>query len=395
MKKKFKKLLLICVMLILVPTVVYAATTKEELDKAKQQEEELNRRLKAVQSTLDTLKSDIADTKEYIAKLDEQMEIIVQNIVDLNEKIDIKNDEIAVTTLHLQNAQETEAQQYDAMKLRIKYMYENNNESVFDLVLNSSNVSEFLNKAEYVSKITEYDRQKLEEYIAIKESIEEDKRQLEIEEEELEDYKADMEGEQQAVQLILDEKQRDMEKLEADQKAYINKQKEIQKDIDALDALIAQLTAKYSEEQLKKANAVATQKALFAKELLLWPCPSSHRITSNFSLNRLDPVSKNYYSAHKGTDIAASTGTPIVAAAAGLVTAAGYSASMGNYIVISHGDGITTRYYHNSKLAVGVGTAVTAGQVISYAGSTGNSTGPHLHFEVRINNTPYDPMQFY
>ena len=78
MNKKFKKLLLICAMLILVPTVVYAATTKEELDKAKQQEEELNRRLKAVQSTLDTLKSDIADTKEYIAKLDEQMEIIVK-----------------------------------------------------------------------------------------------------------------------------------------------------------------------------------------------------------------------------------------------------------------------------------------------------------------------------
>jgi murein DD-endopeptidase MepM/ murein hydrolase activator NlpD len=106
-------------------------------------------------------------------------------------------------------------------------------------------------------------------------------------------------------------------------------------------------------------------------------------------------VTESYYAAHKGTDIAAVTGTPVVAAAAGLVTAAGYSSSMGNYVVIAHGDGITTRYYHNSSLAVSAGQSVAGGQVISYVGSTGQVTGPHLHFEVRINDVAVDAMQFF
>lgn len=384
-----------CMLLVLMPAVVYAGSTKEELDNAQNQEKEIEKKLEAVQATIDSLKKEIASTEEYIAGLDREMDGITQDIIDLNGKIDLKNDEIAETTKELEQAVITEEEQYEAMKLRIKYMYENSNESYFDLLLTATSVSELLNRSEYVSNIYEYDRNKLNEYIAVKESIAAFKLKLEQEEQELQDYKTELEGEQQAVELLLNAKTEEMNNLQADTKAYEAKQKELEEDRNALDALITKLTNQYNAEQLAKANAVATQGALYSNSLLIWPCPSSYVISSHFSPNRVDPVTGSYSSPHKGTDIAAPTGTPVIASATGLVTAAGSSASMGNYVVISHGDGITTRYYHNSSLAVSAGQSVKAGQVISYVGSTGWSTGPHLHFEVRINDTPVDPMQFF
>lgn len=388
----------ICIAIMTLPGVVYASnvgTTKGELDKAQSQEKEKQKELEAVQATIDSLKGDIADTEEYIDKLDEEVNSIAEDIKDLNVKIDEKNSEIDETTKRLEEAQITEREQYEAMKLRIKYMYENNDATYFSMMVSSGSISDLLNQAEYVNKISEYDRDKLDEYIATKEQIAADKLQLEKEEEELQDYKVEMESHQEAVQLVLDAKNVEMEKLMQDKKKYTQKQKELEQDLQKLDALITKLTNQYNAEQLAKANAVATQANLYSGNLLLWPCPSSYTITSHFSPNRLDPVTGSYYSAHKGTDIGAPTGTPVVAAAAGLVSAAGYSASMGNYVVIAHGDGITTRYYHNSSLAVSAGQAVAGGQVISYVGSTGWSTGPHLHFEVRINDVAVDAMQFF
>lgn len=396
-----KLIAVLCIILALAPAAVYASntgttgsSTKGEIDKAETQERELQQQLAAVQATIDTLKNDIHDANEYLAKLDEQLDLITTRILDLNQQIDKKNEEIAVTTGELQEAQLQQEEQYAGMKLRIKYMYENSRVSYFDLLLASSGISDILHQAEYFTAITSYDRNKLEEYIEIKNRIAAYKVQLEEEERDLESLKMKAEGEQKAVELLVTAKNQEMKELELDKKAYEAKQKEIETDIQKLDDLIDRLTKQYNAEQLAKANAVATQSNLYSGKLLLWPCPSSNRITSHFSPNRLDPV-LGYVRAHKGTDIGAPTGTPVIAAASGLVTAAGYSDSMGNYVVISHGDGITTRYYHNSSLVVSAGQAVTAGQVISYVGATGWVTGPHLHFEVRINDEAVDPMQFY
>ncbi len=396
-----KIIMVLCIILVLMPTMVYASNTgtkggntKDEIDKAETQEKELKQQLDAVQATIDALKSDIDDANEYLNRLDKELETITKNILDLNQKIDKKNEEIVITTGELQDAQNQQEQQYQSMKLRIKYMYENSRVSYLDAFMAASSLSDILHQAEYFSQITKYDRNKLEEYIDIKNRIAAYKVQLEEEERDLEDLKRKAEGEQKAVELLFAAKNQEMKDMEKDKKAYEAKQKEIEEDIKKLDNLIANLTKQYNAEQLAKANAVATQGNLYSGKLLIWPCPSSNRVTSHFSPNRLDPV-LGYVRAHKGTDIGASTGTPVVAAASGLVTAAGYSDSMGNYVVISHGDGITTRYYHNSSLAVSAGQAVTAGQVISYVGATGWVTGPHLHFEVRINDEAVDAMQFY
>lgn len=390
-----KILIILCAALVMVPATVYASAVKDKLDDAKQKEKELQQRLKAVQASIEQIKQDITTAQEYIQQLDDQMTALTDDIIATNDKIDKKNDEIQITTKNLENAQKREEEQYEAMKLRIKYMYENSSESFMDVLFSASSISELLNRAEYVSKVTKYDREKLDEFIEIKESIDAFKTQLETEEAELEDYKADLECQQEGVEILLEAKNEEVDKLEADKKAYALTKEEIDKDLASLDNTISLLTAQYNAEQLAKANAKASQTALYSKSLLVWPLPGHFMISSHFSGNRLDPVTQSYYAAHKGTDIPAPTGTPVIAAAAGLVTAAGYSSSMGNYVVIAHGDGITTRYYHNSSLAVSAGQAVAGGQVISYVGSTGQSTGPHLHFEVRVNEVAVDAMQFF
>lgn len=375
---------------------VYASTTLDSLNSSKEKEKELEQRLESVNRNLKQLQAQKQDIQSYMNELDRQMEQLAQKIADIQAAIDAKTMEIMVAEAELRDAQQAEIDQYEAMKLRIQFMYEHGEEDYLSVLFSAESLPDLLNKAEYVNKITEYDRNMLDSYIAITEQIAQAKDQLEADKAEVQSLKVEAELELETVNAYLAEKEVQMEALMANEQSYKDQQAKIEEDKAALEETIAALEKQYEDEQrLLMANATATVEALYAKQLLLWPCPGVYRITSHFQYNRLDPVTGAYYADHKGTDIGASTGTPVIAAAAGIVSAAGNSISMGNYVVISHGDGITTRYYHNSKLAVSQGDVVTAGQTISYVGSTGWSTGPHLHFEVRVNGTPVDPMQFY
>lgn len=396
MKRCLKRMsLLLVIGMLLMPCVVaMAASTKDQLDDAKKKEQEMEKRLKDVKNKISGLKSNMSSLESYIKELDAEMASLSEEIEKLNEDIDKKNEEISDTKVELDDAKATEKHQYESMKLRIQFMYEHNEEGYLEILFSSENLADALNKAEYVQKISEYDRKMLELYVATKEKVAATLARLEAEEKELQDLKLEVQNSLDAAQLLMDAKNEEMNQLQASKADLEKQQKEYQASINELDALVAKLTAQYNAEQLAKANAVATRENLYAKKLLIWPAPGITRITSNFNPTRLDPV-LGYVREHKGTDIGAPTGTPIVAAASGLVTAAGYSSSMGNYVIIAHGDGITTRYYHNSRLAVSAGQAVKAGQVISYSGATGWVTGPHLHFEVRINEVAVDAMQFY
>ena len=396
MKLLLKKMSLFMVVgMLLMPCVVaFASSTKDQLDDAKKKEQEMEQRLKDVKKKISGLKSNMSSLEAYIKELDKEMEELSIEIVDLNVKIEDKNLEIDDTKKELDEAKATEKRQYESMKLRIQFMYEHNDEGYLDIIFSSDNLADALNKAEYVQKISEYDRKMLELYVQIKQQVTDTLAKLEREEKELQDLKLEVQNSLDAVELLVEAKNEEMKELESSKASYEKQQKDYEASIKELDALVEKLTAQYNAEQLAKANAVATQANLYAKKLLIWPAPGVTRITSRFNPNRLDPV-LGYVRAHKGTDIGTPTGTPIVAAASGLVTAAGSNSSMGNYVIIAHGDGITTRYYHNSRLAVSAGQAVKAGQVISYSGATGWVTGPHLHFEVRINEVAVDPMQFY
>src|SRR5574344_1970265 len=148
------------------------------------------------------------------------------------------------------------------------------------------------------------------------------------------------------------------------------------------------------QEIERRANSGSDYTYQYDGRQLQWPAPASRRITSPFGY-RIDPIYK-IYKLHNGVDIGAGYGTNIVAAESGTVIAAsyGYNSGYGNYIMINHGNGLTTRYAHCSSLNVTVGQNVSRGQVIGAIGSTGNSTGPHLHFEVRINGKCNKHMEY-
>ena len=193
----------------------------------------------------------------------------------------------------------------------------------------------------------------------------------------------------------MEEKQQQLTAQSDEKRELIAKEEE---NIEAAKERLAQIEA---EEEATRREIAAKQRAaesssnppvVYNASGMVWPVPSCHTVTSEFKM-RLHPVT-GVYKLHTGMDIGCGTGTPVVAAQAGTVITATYNTAYGNYIVINHGNGVSTLYAHNSKLLVSVGQKVTQGQQISKSGNTGYSTGPHMHFEVLVNGNPQNPRNY-
>ena len=353
-------------------------------------------KIKDIKSDISDVKKKISDLKNsksnletYISKLDTEANDLAKQIDRLNGDIAAKKEEITAAEGELEEAVETAAQQYEDMKKRIQYLYENGNPSYLELLLTSESMADFLNKSSYAEQMTAYDRNMLEEYIAQKQAVEEKKKELESEKEELDAMAGAASEQKKTVDALIKTKtaqiqsyqdQIDSENSNAEEyKADLAKQ---QKLLDQIEQQIAAAAA---------ANAQASDGDGGASGFV-WPCPSSRRITSGFG-NRAQPTA-GASTNHKGIDIGASYGASIVAAASGRVTTAAYSSSAGNYIVISHGNSLSTVYMHCSALYVSAGQTVSAGQAIAAVGSTGYFTGNHLHFGVIKNGSYVNPTAY-
>ena len=370
---------------------------KTELNEAQDRKTELEEELEKTEDTLKNLETLKGNTAAYVRELDESLSAVSDELEALNGSIAEKEGQIETTKGELEQAKETEKKQYESMKLRIKYMYERGDTSYVELFMESESLSELLNKAEYISKISEYDRQMLDQYAATKDEIAADEARLETEHAELLDLKEQTEIKQASVEQLLSAKQAELRSYESQIAEAENQLSEYEKDLEAQEAAIRQI-----EEEIKRQEKEARRKAEAAgqsyvtKDIgdihFIWPCPASSRITSGFG-GRSSPT-EGASSNHQGIDIGAPTGSDILAAAEGDVVVSTYSSSAGNYVMINHGGGVYTVYMHASKLLVSVGEHVSQGQVIAKVGSTGYSTGPHLHFGVRLNGTYVDPRSY-
>ena len=394
-KKRIAAILLsgLCCLLLVFP----ALATKSGLEDAKKKKNALEEEMKRAEATVRNLEGLKGDAVAYVKKLDASLEAITDELAQLDRDISAKEEQISATRLELQAAEETEASQYESMKLRIKYMYEKGDSSYVDLLMESRSLSELLNKAEYIGKISEYDREKLDEYVATKVQIAETERILEQDHEELLDLQEQTEAKHASVEELLAAKQSELKNVEAQlaeaEQAVSDYEEDLRKQENSIKAIEAEMKRK-EEEAKKKAEASGQtyQTRNIGDISFTWPCPASSRITSNFGA-RSSPT-EGASSNHKGIDIGAPTGTNIVAAASGTVVVSTYSYSAGNYIMINHGGGVYTVYMHASKLLASVGDTVEKGEVIAKVGSTGYSTGPHLHFGIRVNGTYVNPRQY-
>lgn len=387
--------LLACCLAALLALPAYGSKTDIDSAKAKTATlEEEKQRVEAALKNLEGLKS---DTAAYVRELDNSLEAIGAELNTLQEQITAKEADISVTQADLEGARIVEAEQYAAMKLRIKYMYEQGNTNTVDLLFQAQDLTQLMNRAEYISKISEYDRKMMDEYVAIKDSIVVQEAVLQDEHAQLLVLKETTEIKQQSVATLLVEKNEELKRYEAKIEEAEGQISEYEKDIKAQEDRIAQIEAeiKRQEEAAKKAAEEAGRQyntASIGNIKFIWPCPSSSRITSGFG-GRSSPT-EGASSNHQGIDIGAPTGTNIVAAASGEVIIATYSYSAGNYIMINHGGGVYTVYMHCSQLLASVGDQVSQGQTIAKVGSTGYSTGPHLHFGVRVGGKYVNPSGY-
>lgn len=345
--------------------------------------EKINENKKKVENTIKRLNSLKNDTQKYIEELDKNLEMLVDELNKTLADIDNKQIEINITNEEIEKAKEKEEKQYSDMKLRIKFFYEKGDTSLLENILSGDNLEDILTKAEYIQSITDYDRKKLNELVEIKNRIIIFENQLEREKAELLLLKDTEIAQKENIEKLIEEKTKELE----DTKSKINTSQ-------------AELKKLKEEEKKLEAEIAAIERAILARGNsnrilrggLIWPCPSSKRITSTFG-NRKSPT-KGGSTYHQGIDIGAPVGTTVIAAAAGEVVISKYSYSAGNYIMIDHGSGIFTVYMHLSVRGVEVGKEVSQGQKIGEVGSTGYSTGPHLHFGVRKNGSYVNPLTF-
>lgn len=390
-KKRFFKRVLAAVMVLMlgVSMTVYASATStkpgsSELSDAQKELDELKDQLEKAEDIVDDLKDSQSDVKGKISALNKSMISISAKITELENLLIAKNQQIAETQEQLVEAQDVADKQYADMKLRIKYMYEHGQTSYLESFLTAENLSDFLNSADYINQIQKYDRAKLEEYKNTVAEIEIFELQLEEERTELETMKSDVEREKEHVASVMAQRENELAAIKADLDDAQDEADLIAAEVQAQEEVIAEIIRVLLENGGSLGDAYTGG--------FTWPVPDSKRVTSDFG-PRPSPkpgASTN----HKGIDIGAPEGSKIVAAAPGKVIISRYSSSAGYYISIDHGGGLCTVYMHCDELLADVGDVVAGGEVIAKVGSTGISTGPHLHFGVSLNGTYVSPWGY-
>lgn len=368
----------------------------DEERELEQQRQNTLKEIDSIKSDISTVEKKITDLKNaksslqtYINQLDRQVNSLAAQISDLEEKIEEKEAEIEVQKAELQKAEENAAEQYALAKKRIQYMYEQGDQSFLTLLLESESLADMMNRAEYAVQMSDYDRRMMGELKEIRDLIAEHKALLEEEQEEQEILLKELESQKTAVNKAISAKSQEIASYQSQINSASGEQGEYEKQLAEQEKLLDQIEAQIAAAAAAKASASDGDGGASG---FIWPCPASKRITSYFGPRKAPVAGASTY--HKGIDIGASSGSAIVASAAGRVTTAAYSSSAGNYVVISHGNGISTVYMHASALYVSEGAAVSQGQKIAAVGSTGYSTGPHLHFGVIVNGSYVNPLNY-
>ena len=382
-----------------VPLFVHAATltndkikeSEESKKQAEEQRKSLKNNLTDVQSLLKDLETSKANLENYIQELDKDLSDINDKIDKLNHLITDKEFEIATTEKELEEAKSIEDAQYNIMKKRIKFVYERGEASKIEMLLSSKSFVDFLNKAEFIARISAYDRRMLDSYVDAKNLVAAKEAELIEQKNALEDAKVAVTNEQDALETLMEDKEKEITVFEGD----INNKEAAIAEYEAMiaeqDQIIKDLEKAILEE--KKRLLAENKKALvYDGGKFKWPAPSYTRISDEYGY-RIHPI-LGTEQFHNGLDMAAPSGSPILAAYDGEVIAASYSPTMGNYIMIDHGDGLITIYMHASSVSVSDGTMVARGEQIGCVGSTGRSTGPHLHFSVRENGSYVSPWNY-
>ena len=365
-----------------------AAVTQAQIDKLREEKKEYEIRRQEIQSRINTIEYEKMTEVAKKTVLDDRIALTELEIANISETIDNYVDLILEKELEVVAAQDRENKQLQRYKERVRDMEENGVISYLEIIFDSSSFTDLLARIDFVSDIMSADENTYKNLIFAREATIAAKIDLENTREELEGEKVQLEEKNDELVVQLAEACELIsgieDSLEAENELYqqtIAVEKRVQ---DEINKQVEEL--RRQQERANAANVKGTGQ-------FIWPAPGYTYVSSKFGI-RPHPLYKELRQ-HSGIDIAVPYGAKIVAADTGTVITSTYDSSYGNYVVISHGNGKTTLYAHLSSRSVSKGQTVTQGQTIGLCGSTGVSTGPHLHFEISVSGSRVDPLKYF
>lgn len=410
MKKKIVASILAILLISFSFTNIFAASNDEkskvqnQIDNKKEELQDVKDEKSGVLSEIDKLNTSIASTEKEIS--------------DLNDKITELTSSISDKTKEIENKEEEFEEKDKLLQDRLVALYEAGDTTYLDMLLTSGSITDFISSYYLVEQLTKCDTEVLNAIENTKKEIEDDKKELENKKQEIDKTKSQIAEKNEKLKSDKNTKQAKVNNL-------TEEQKELEGELAAYNAKMNEIEAiERRAEAQRKAEEDATKNqttngntsnkgnssntgnvgntgatggnsgTITSSGKMTWPIPGYRNITSNFGY-RIHPI---YHTnkLHSGIDVGAPTGAKFVAADDGtvLIASYGYNGGYGNYVVISHGNGITTRYAHGTSILVSAGQKVSKGTPVLTVGSTGASTGPHAHFEVRLNGTAVNPLNY-
>ena len=372
MKRK-RVISLFVAMLFIFSTVfqVYGQTISD----LKKQQSEIQSQIDQTKKELESMQNQTDTVENQIKELDLKISNAQSELDNVEKELEIINANIAQAEKDLAEAEKNIAEKTDTFNQRLRVMYKNGNVGYLEVLLSSGDIKDFLSRQTMIESIAEQDKELIQYMKEQRDIVEQKKVELEAQRASVEITKSKLESRKRDLETVSRQKEDLMGRLVKDIDAY-------EKEYDKLNEYAKQIESKIVELQ-QNTNP-------YSGGVMLWPVEGYSRISSSFGY-RIHPIF-NVQKLHTGIDIPAPTGTVARAASDGIVIYADWLGSYGKAVMIDHGGGIVTLYAHNSSILVSEGETVARGQSISKIGSTGNSTGPHLHFEVRKNGAYVDPI---
>ena len=373
-----KRILIIAISMMLCSISLFSYGA--DLNELNEQKNEIQNQINESTQKLQEVDSELSESLQQIEKIDISIITSEQNLKELNTNIEQINQEINTINTKLENTTKRYNEKKDILEKRLVAKYESGKTTYLDFLLSSRTLMQFISNCYLISELTEYDNDLLN-------TIEEEKNQIDSEKKTLEEKEKKLEEKRQ-IQI---KTEKVLENSKALRETYIAKLTEEEKKIqNEIDECYSQL--EIIDQEIRSLATIESFGPEYIGGAMVWPIPNHYMITSEFGM-RTHPIT-GVYKLHTGFDIGAPMGTDFVAAAYGKVVKAGYNTAYGNMVVIDHGGGVQTLYAHGSEIMVELEQVVNPGDVVIKVGSTGYSTGPHAHFEVRLNGEPLNPLEY-
>lgn len=353
-----------------------------ELDKMRQQQQQVNRQIETKKQVLDAKNEEISKLLGELERLEKELTVAGQEVASLEQQEILAHQKLQEAEKALRLAEKAVAERSQVMEKRLKEIYQEGPVNYLEVLFGAANITDFLVRMKLLENISKQDLELLESLEAEQQEITKRKAELEVHHNTI----LSLEKETRAKRAVLASRKQQKGELVT---ALNSQKKEIERALDEMEAASRQIAAKIRQIQSQQQKS---GKQVVSSGSTGWPLVGRASVTSSYGW-RIHPLlgTRRF---HTGVDLGAGYGTGVVAAGNGKVIYAGWLGSYGNTIVIDHGNGLSTLYAHLSGYAVSEGQEVKRGQGIGKVGSTGLSTGPHLHFEVRKNGEPVNPAGY-